>query len=284
MSTEGHYETKTYRCGKVGEKVKYFVPACRVRHGEKSSQKKIEGNRANGVRRAARVLNENFRAGDGWLTLTYDRARYEKILRRAMKLDPAKPQEDRLVTAAEHELRLCLDRARRALRKEGVELKYFAVTADMDGATGEPVRVHHHVIVPASCVQVLKEKWGSAEYLDPDRPEWKDKLWDMEDFTPLAEYMVKQVRHRTDAKAWMCSRNLIRCEPKARKVLSGAQLRAPRGCRLLYAAPYTGVWDCQYIRYLLPEEEWTGVHRKLDPTTRGRDARDRITKSGKGNR
>lgn len=283
MASEGYYATKTYRCGRIGEKVKFFVPSLRVRTGEKSSPEKIQGNLNNAVRRAARILNENFRPGDGWLTFTYDAKQYERVLKRAAKMDPTKAEQDRLYEAAEHEMRLCFDRARPVLKKMGIELKYFAVTSDMDADTGELVRVHHHVVVPADCVQVVKEKWGGDEYTDPKRPEWKDRLWEQEDYTPLAEYMVKQVRHMPDAKKWMSSRNLIRSDPKPRKVLSGAPLRPPKGCKLLYADPYTGVRDCQYIRYLLPEEEWTGVWAKdkelSDPRRRARGARDLNGKS-----
>lgn len=283
-ASEGYFATKTYRCGRIGEKVKFFVPAARVRTGEKSSPEKILGNLNNAVRRAARILNENFMPGDGWLTLTYTPKRYERVLKRAAKLDPAMAEQDCIYEAAEHELELLFDRVRCALKKRDIELKYLAVTSDMDADTGELVRVHHHLVVPADCVATIKEKWGGTEFEDVNRPEWKDKLWDQEDYTPLAEYMVKQVRHRPDAKKWKSSRNLIRSEAKPRKVLSGAQLRAPKGCKLLYADTYTGVRDCQYIRYLLPEDEWTGVwaRGKLDSTRRAGASRDNNANSMRG--
>lgn len=284
MGANGYYATKTYRCGRIGEKVKYFVPASRVRTGEGSSPAKIQGNQNNAVRKAARILNENFRAGDGWLTFTYDAKRYERVLKRAAQMDPSKPEQDRIYAAAEHELRLCIDRARDALKKKGIELRYLAVTSDMDADTGELVRVHHHVVTTAECTAVLREKWGGKDFGDLERPDWGGRLRDQEDYTPLAEYMIKQVRHIPDAKKWMSSRNLIRSDPKPRKVFSGAPLRTPKGCRLLYADPYTGVCGCQYIRYLLPEEEWTGVWSKelSDSTRRARDTRDRIGNSNRG--
>lgn len=283
MAANGYYATKTYRCGRIGEKVKYFVPSSRVRTGEGSSPAKIEGNRNNAVRRMARLLNENFRPGDGWLTLTYNAARLARVEQRAAGMDPSIPETDRLYMAAEHELRLLMDRARAALKKQGIELKYVAVTSDMDADTGELVRVHHHVVCTAECATMLREKWGGKDFNDPERPDWKGGLKDQEDYTPLAEYMVKQIRHIANAKKWMSSRNLIRSDPKPRKVISGAPLRAPKGCRLLYADPYTGVCGCQYIRYLLPAEEWTGVwaDQKPDSTRRAHVARDKIGNSEK---
>lgn len=265
MGENGYWATKTYRCGRIGEKVKFFVPSRRGRPREKSSQEKIASNAVGAVRWAARCINENFRPGDGWLTLTYDRKRYARVLERAERQkarEPQTPMEDCIWFAAAHEGELLMDRARRALRKQGIELKYFMVTSDMDGDSGELVRVHHHVIVPAECREMVKKKWGGAEFEDPNRPEWKDRLWEQEDYTPLAEYMLKQVRHIPNAKKYVPSRNLSRSEPKPRRVMSGARIREPKGCRLLYAAPYTGQRDSQYIRYLLPPEQWTGVWKE----------------------
>lgn len=262
----GYFATKTYQCGRIGEKVKFFVPSVRRPRQGKSDRKKIEGNNVNMTRRVARAINENFVPGDGWVALNYTAERYQRVLDRAAALmakDGALTEMDAIWFAAQHELELLMDRARGALRKRGIELRYVAITADIDGGTGEAVKVHHHVVCPAECVEVIKEKWGlKGEDVKQER---RERLWNQEDYTPLAEYMMKQVRYIADAKKYTPSRNLIRTEPSPRTVFTGARLRPPKGAVLLYADPYTGVRDCQYIRYLLPPEKWTGVWKgKVD--------------------
>lgn len=286
MGQDGYWATKTYHCGRVGEKVKFFVPSSRGRRQGKSSPGKMAGNANNAARKLGRCLNENFQPGDGWLSLNYwDGKRYQRVLDRAGAMDPELPLEDRIWFAAQHEAELLMDRARRALRREGIALRYVIITADRDGATGAPVRVHHHVVCPAECVAAIKEKWG----LPPERcgQERGERLWNQEDYTPLAEYMMKQVRHIPNAKKYTPSRNLMRAEPTPRRVVSGARLRPPKGCSLLYADPYTGERECQYIRYLLPPERWTGVWKGRgdlsDPATRaGTGARMREARAREG--
>lgn len=262
MAENGYWATKTYHSGMIGEKVKFFVPYTRIRKQEKSTHEKIMSNENNIVRTVTRCINDNFCAGDGWLTLTYTPERYARVLARARRMrerNPELSEQDAIWFAADHEGRLLMDRARSELKKRGIELRYLLTTSDMDKDTGEIVRVHHHVIVGRECVEVIKAKWGTDEFADPERPQYKDKLWHMKDYTPLAEYMIRQVRHIPNAKKYVPSRNLMRPQPKPRKVISGARLRAPKGCEILYADPYTGRHDCQYIRYLLPPEKWTGV-------------------------
>lgn len=263
MEGNGHWEIRTYRSGRIGEKVKYFVPSGprqrRERTGEGSGRKKEEANGVALVRKAARAVNNNFRPGsDGFMTLTYTEARYRRVEARAAGLrekDPTLSEVDALWYAAVHEGELLMDRVRKAAAREGLELRYVLVTSDTDEDTGELVRVHHHLVVNRECRELVLEKWGNGD----DREKGDVDLWDTADYTPLVEYMLKQVRHIRDAKRYAVSRNLIRPEPKPRKALSGARLREPKGCKLLYAAPYTGAGECQYIKYLLPEEQWEGI-------------------------
>jgi hypothetical protein len=257
MAGNGYWEMKTYRSGMIGEKVKYFVPYARNRKQERSTPAKIIANANNVTRKVNRILCDNFTGLDYWVTLTYDQVGYQRVLDRAKEMDAGMSEEDRIWLAAAKELELAMDRARRKLHKEGIELRYFAITSDMDGETGEMVRVHHHVVVRAECVAALMDKWPWGDGHAPDH------LWDMDDYSPLAEYMMKQVRYIKDAKKYVPSRNLIRTPAKTpRRCLSGARLRPPKGCKLLYADPYTGERDCQYIRYLLPPEQWTGARNE----------------------
>lgn len=262
MAENGYWGTKTYLSGRIGEKVKFFVPFVRGPKVGKSSPEKIASNANNVTRTVARYINDNFRCGDGWLSPSYNGERYERVLaraRRMMEQAPSLSERDAIWFAAQHEGELLMDRVRREAKKRGLELRYLLTTSDVDSKTGEPTRVHHHLIVCRECVELVKAKWGTAEFLDPERPEYKDRLWDMTDYTPLAEYMMGQVRHIPNAKRYTPSRNLIKRKPKTRRVISGARIRPPKGCELLYADPYTGKHDCQYIRFLLPPEKWTGV-------------------------
>lgn len=261
----GRWYTKTYRAGKVGEKVKYFVPTSLSAKRKKTPEEKRKDNATNAVRRATRAVNEGFGPGDGWLSLEYTPERYQRVLARAAELlagGHALTEEDAIWLAADHEAELLMDRARRECRKRGIVLRYLYVTSDVDKDTGELVRVHHHLIVPKDCVEIIVDKWGIEPIPGTDRRPGVKELWDQDDYTELVEYMLGQVRYIPGAKRYTPSRNLVRPEAKARRVISGAQLRPPKGCKLLHAAPYTGERECQYIRYLLPPEQWSGVRRQ----------------------
>lgn len=87
---------------------------------------------------------------------------------------------DAVREAAEHELRLVLRRVKREMAKAGVALRYVAITSDMDGDTGETVRVHHHLVVPAEAKEAFTEKWAGMGGVD-----WSP-MSDQEDYTPIA--------------------------------------------------------------------------------------------------
>ena len=77
-------------------------------------------------------------------------------------------------------------------------------------------------------------------------------LWnDQEDRTPIAEYIIRQVRRIPDAKKYRSTRNLLRPQPKDRIALSEAELRVPTGGKLLFRQEFKPGRP-QYIRYTLP--------------------------------
>ena len=249
---QGHWEIITIRSGEVEEKSKHFVAAEPDQTGErkKTSAKKQALNDANAARRAARWLNANFATGSVLLGLDYDDRHLQAVEARAKKLQETSPEEsweDLVLTAAEHELRLCIDRVRRKLRGTGVTLKYMAWTSDMDGKTGEAVRVHHHLVIPAACLEAFREKWGKGRCVG--------KPIQDEDLSVLAGYLCDQVRRRPDARKYMPSRNLTEPTVSRRVAVSGAELRVPKGCRLLYRGAHEPGWTSQYIRYLRRPEK-----------------------------
>lgn len=248
----GYWIIRTYEAGAVGEKTKFFVPGERpsgsVRRKERSEIRKQEQNEYSAVKSMARLINANFGKGDILLGLDYSEEGM-KTLRRAAeaKLDEAADEAERIEAlrcAAEHEMQLCLRRAKRELAAAGAVLKYIAVTADTDGDTGEFVRVHHHLIVSAGAEQVFLRKWklGGVSY---------STMRDQNDYTPIAEYLLNQVRRVKHQNKYISSRNLERPQPVDR-LATDAELRAPQGAELLYRQEYRP--GCpQYIRYLLPE-------------------------------
>lgn len=255
---DGYWVVRTYEAGQVGEKTKYFVLGDRTRRNrrkEESSIKKQEQNEYSTKKRLARLINANFTHGDILLGIDYSNASYKKLERSARKAAPdydSMPEEDQLRCireAAAQEMENYLRRVKRALEKEGRadELKYIAITSDMDGDTKETVRVHHHLIVPASCEHIVRMKWGrGGTYCKP--------LSKQEDYMPIAEYLIAQVRGTLNAKKFVSSRNLIRPQPKDRVAVSDAEIRVPRNCKLIQRAEYKRGAP-QYIRYILPEKK-----------------------------
>ena len=155
---------------------------------------------------------------------------------------------DAMRAAADHELQLVIRRVKRELDKAGVSLRYVAVTSDMDGDTGETVRVHHHLVVDRAARDAFAEKWAGMGGVD-----WKP-LSPQVDYTPLASYLIRQIRRVPDKKKFVSSlRNLVRPQPKDRIAMSEAEVRVPKGGVLLFREAYHPGLS-QYIRYILPPE------------------------------
>lgn len=257
--------------GRVVEKICFPVaPNVKprsVRRRGNTLPRKQDANERACTKRLSRLLNCNFEAGDLLLSPTYRAEAMEKLY---AGVDPE--DMDALRRRAEHEVGLFLQRLKRALGREGVELRYIAVTSDMDGDTGEAVRVHHHVVIPSRGVRMengvlfvgkrrLADIWGRG---DMDyRP-----LYHQEDYTPLAEYLMRQVRRLPDARKYTPSRNLRK--PKLlreRIVYSARELRAPKGAKLVYRAAYQP-GEAQYIRYVMPGKGGKEIERRKSADAR----------------
>lgn len=252
MMKDGYWVIRTYKAGSVGEKIKFWIPNARPTRSSrkiKSDLKKIKQNEASAVKRLARVINANFTHGDILLGLDYSPKGYEKLCNRAgVPVSASEPESlEAIYMAADHELTNALRRVKRALEKDSIELRYVAVTSDLDGKTGECVRVHHHLIINAEALPAFIEKWtpGSVEY---------STLRRQPDYTDIAVYLIKQVRYLPDAKKYKSSRNLVRVVPVDRIAKNGSQMRAPRGAVLLHAGEYKPGYP-QYIRYILPDRQ-----------------------------
>lgn len=242
----GYWVIRTYKAGAVGEKIKYWVsgqrPGRSARH-LRSEIRKQQQNEASAEKRMARAIHANFTSRDFLIGLDYSEAGLHTAL---AALDGAAEHfDDDAYHACHRQLRLWLRRVRRACRKAGVPFRYLAVTSDMNGKTGEQVRLHHHVIVNRAAADIAMEKWnlGGTHH---------EHLYDVVDQSALAVYLLHQVRRLPDEKKYIPSRNLVVPQPRDRIARGGAELAVPRGGQLLHRSEWRPGRP-QYIRYILPE-------------------------------
>lgn len=269
MKETGYWVIRTYVSGRVGEKIKYFVPGVKPKNKKqyKSDVRKQEQNFYSAERNFARLINANYSAGDIILGLDYSNEGVSFIEQKATECVGGEKgacvctgeynigfsDEEEMMKAirdaAEHELRLCIRRVKRACEKKGIECKYLAITSDMDGETGETVRIHHHLIVSREVAEIFREKWHMGG-------SFVSALRNQEDYTEIAHYLMSQVRKIPDSKKYISSRNLIRPKPKDRVAVSGTEVRVPKGCKLLFRSEYNEHRP-QYIRYYINTAEET---------------------------
>lgn len=258
---EGYWVIRTYKAGNVGEKTKYFVPGKRpekVRREDRRIASRAEKNNTQATKVLARLLNANFGEQGGVLIgLDYNPAAMEKILQWGRKngLPVDDGDEDTrqgaIWEAADHEMGTALRRVKRILAKSEKELKAVYITSNMDEQTQEYTRVHHHLVVQEDALPAFLEAWeqygmGSVDY---------ERLWNKQaDRTPLAEYMMRQVRRVPDAKKYRSTRNLIRPKPKDQIAKTDAEIRPPKGSELVYRQEFRKGGD-QYIRYLIADKK-----------------------------
>ena len=212
-------------------------------------------NEYSSTRQLARLINANFQPGDLFLGLDYSQEAHLRLEERAAGRCGHRPlltegqRMDAIREAAAHELVNCIRRVKRELEQEGIELRYVAITSDMDGDTGEAVRVHHHLVINREARDAFVHKWQDKGMGGVD---WKP-LSRQDDYYSVAEYMLKQVRKQAEENQFSSSRNLVRPKPKDRVVASAAEVRVPKGCRLLHRQEYKP-GKAQYIRYRIERD------------------------------
>ena len=195
----------------------------------------------------ARNINCNFNQGDLWITLSYSESRLERLVDRIIQGSPDFTPET-IRREAIRERDLFLRRVKREMQKQNIEFKYIASTSDMDGDTGEQVRIHHHIIVQKSAYDAVLKHWSREEaYIRP--------LRDQKDYTPIAIYIIKQVRRQPDQKKYTSSRNLAKPKIREKIILIRQELKAPRGAVVMHRGEYDYDSSTQYIRYVKPPEK-----------------------------
>ena len=257
MKQKGYWAIRTYESGKIGEKIKYWVPGekpTRSARKMKSDIRKQNQNRAEAVRVLARLINENFTGGDVFDALTYS----DKHLIRITEGMPGGMEEQEarqwVKDRAAHEAELFLRRVRYACKKQGIEFKFILITSDMDGETKAKVRVHHHMIANAQVREIARELWKNGEIE-------KRAVFYEDDHTGLAAYMLDQVERAENEKAYTRSRNLRIPEPKDRAALTDKEVQPPKGAKLLDRSRFKPGRP-QYIRYIIPEKKKPGRHKE----------------------
>lgn len=213
------------------------------RKGTTTAQKQ-DANERDCVKQLARAINCNFQHGDLLLTVKYDNEGAAELEERGKELagEMGTSLEDGILEAAQADVTNYVRRLGRRLKKDGVELKYIICTADMDGETGEMVRVHHHIILPRVSFEEAAKAWkhGSVEY---------QILREQDDYTQLAVYLCRQVRRRPDRKKYRCSRNLKKPIVNERWAKPGELLKPDRFGKVVAR----NQWEeggPQYIRFI----------------------------------
>lgn len=260
---EGYWVTRTFEAGAIGEKIKFFVPGTRpdgkLRRKERDAIRKVRQNWYSAVKELARRIHANFRPGDLVLGLDYSGEGLKKIMDwgrgKGLPVDDADDAVSlpAIRDAAEHELEICLRRVKRLLEKQGVELKAIYITSDMDGQTEQSVRVHHHLIINREARQAFEACWQNRKQGSLGSVDWTVLSRNQVDRTQLAQYLIRQVRHVKDEKKFRATRNLVIPKPKDRIAATEAELRVPKGCKLMFRQEYQP-GQAQYIRYLIPSK------------------------------
>lgn len=229
------------KAGQVEEKYSFYSPATlrpRGRRKQKCTARKQDVNEHSAEKRLARILNCNFRHNDALLRLSYE---------------PETLPKDR--DQAEADLSAFLRRMKYQLGKTGKKLDaYVCITSDMDGKTGEVVRIHHHLVVKAEAVRLedgklwagnadLEALWGKGSIN-------LRALYDQPDLTPMAEYLMRQVRRVPDKAKYKAARGMKKPEiVDEEEITNTRELKAPKGARLQYRREYEP-GKPQYIRYV----------------------------------
>lgn len=249
ISREGWYMVKKITSGQVVERRKSYVGRKPSRRGARikgnSGEKKQENNRQQAVLALARVLNCNYTHGDALLTLTF--------------VDEALARCGGTFEGAVKEAKNFLGRMARRMKKHGDILKWVLVPSEVDGETGEAVRLHCHIVINSAGLGM--EDRTFTLYGEPLDDIWGrgtvdvQLLRDQKDYYPLALYLIRQARNIPDGKKYTSSRNMEKPKVEYTYVLTPAQLRVPAGATTLPGTRYEPELGVNFVRYIPREKD-----------------------------
>ncbi|MCR4711492.1 MAG: hypothetical protein K5707_04260 [Clostridia bacterium] len=195
-----------------------------------STEQQVKYNDIVAERNARRMINHNFGYGDGHYTLTY-----------AETIAPE---------VADAQLAGFIRRLRYRMRKQGKQLKYFAVTEY------ENHRIHHHIILNTDDVALVSGLWQAGHV----RATMLDRSGD---YKKLANYLLKETqksfrkpeRHRK--RRYSASRNLIRPEVRRETVSADYLYDDPKPIKGYYIDKDSihryqhPVTECEHLEYTM---------------------------------
>lgn len=241
---EGMYMITKIISGAVVERRKTYVGRRPSRRGASikgsAGEKKQENNRQQAILTLARTLNCNYSHGDGYLTLSF--------------ADEALAACGGTLEGAKKAGRKFLDRVGYRMKKHGEVLKWVLVPSELDGETGELVRVHVHVVISGHGLRLedgvfylydekLEDVWGNGE-VDVQI------LRRQKDYYPLARYLIMQARGVADEKKYSVSRNMVKPRVEHLYTYSPAPLRVPAGASALPGTRYDPEAGVNFVRYI----------------------------------
>ena len=238
----GKVMERRYICGNgIVEKTRFYVGDNTALHPRWKKAKTKADKRDENQRRAARELARIFNCnldGKGFLvTLTYSDSAYDSLF--------GGMDEDQILREAK---RLSGLFVRRLKRKANAEIKTVCTASDRDvkeDGSLEPVRVHNHIVVMGAGIEEIRASW---EYGIVDIESIYEK---QEDYTPLAVYLVSQVRSLQDFKKYSASRNMDKPKVEERVIIGdpGEEIRIQPGAKVLDRMTYREGSVVQYVRY-----------------------------------
>lgn len=204
----------------------------------KSETDKREENLHRAVKELARILNCNA-DGSGYLVkLDYSPESWEELF--------VGKTEDEILTEAKRQAGLFV---RRLKRSAGEELKCVYTASDRErNEDGElmPVRVHNHLVILGATEEQIREKWTLGSCTDIRR-----LYANQEDYTPLAAYLVLQVRSLPNFRKFTATKNMDKPKIEDRIVTGDpeAEIRVQPGAKVLDRMTYREGSVVQYVRY-----------------------------------
>ena len=169
------------------------------------------------IRRLTRILNENFKPEDWFITLHYEKHNRPKTLKESKT-----------------QLTYFLRKLARRYSNAGFELKYVKATA-----YGERGALHHHIVIPKGLpISQITKLWQAhiKSSIKARPPEYR-ALYDTGEYSSLAAYIFSQVEKAKapdddfvdtfGAKHWTCSRNCRIPQPEPPKVIHDIKWKEP---------------------------------------------------------
>lgn len=253
----GKVMERRYICEKTGivERTRFVVGEnTQIRSGwkkAKTSADKREENARSAIRDLARLLNCNAGPEDWFVMLDFSPKAWDRFF---SGLD-----EDSVLREAQRQGSLFL---RRLKRKAQGAVKSVLTASDRDPETGEPVRVHLHLWLSGVTEEEIYSCWSHGECAHAENL-WKHQ----DDYTPLAVYMLSQVRSIENMKKYIPSRNLDKPKIEERVVVGdpGEEIKVQPGAKVLDRMTYRDGSVVQYVRYKRrPAVKKRGGHKLQD--------------------